>query len=144
MHVMQDESDSSLNEEIIMFSRKYNLMILYFTVCVFFCSILLSGCGTTYRYSYPGHKTFTEENIALLRVGMSSEQVLSIFGNPDEQYVGQFGADVGEKWNGRVWVYFTKLDPRLKHAKRYMKNVFVFHPTEGDIRLNHWEIEKEK
>jgi len=132
------------SKEINMLSKQGNLIILYFATCVVLCSIFLSGCGTTYRYTYPGHKTFIDENVALLHVGISSKQIQDIFGEPDEQYVGKFGADVGEEWNGRVWIYFTELDQRLKHVKRYKKNVFVFYPTEGDMKLNHWEIESLK
>lgn len=124
-----------------MLSKHNNLILIHSVVKFLLCSIFVSSCATTYRYTYPGHKTFTNENVVQLRVGMSPEEVSGIFGEPDEQYVGKFGADVGEEWNGKVWIYFTSLDTRLKHAKRYKKNVFVFYPTEGDMKLNHWEIE---
>lgn len=118
-------------------SRSIMLLSLY--CCL--CCLLLLACAVPYSYSYPGHKTFTHDNIELLRVGMSSSEILRIFGEPDEQYVSTFGADVGEEWSGRVWIYFTKLDTRLQYAKRYQKNMFVFYPSEGDMKLNHWEIE---
>jgi outer membrane protein assembly factor BamE (lipoprotein component of BamABCDE complex) len=108
---------------------------------ILLCGALFSGCATTYQYSYPGHKTFTHDNVALIRVGMSAEQVKSIFGEPDEQYTAPFGSDVGDEWNGRVWIYFTQRDPRLQHVKRYKKNVFVFYPPDGEMKLNHWDIE---
>ena len=106
------------------------------------CGVLFSGCPSAYRYSYPGNKTFTNQNIARLHVGMPSEDVKAIFGEPDEQYAAEFGADVGKKWNGKVWVYFTKLDRKLKYVKRYKKNIFVFYPAESNMKLNHWEIEE--
>ena len=105
-------------------------------------TLILSGCATTYRLSYPGHKTFTDVNVARLRVGMSAEEIRSIFGEPDEEYTAEFGSGVGNEWKGRVWIYFTRLDPKLMYAKRYKKNVFVFYPAEGNMRLNHWEIEE--
>ena len=125
-------------------SKYSKLMFSHSVVKFLLCGIFLSGCATTYRYVYPGHKTFTNENVGRVRVGMSSEEVLGIFGEPDEQYVTKFGSSVGEEWNGRVWIYFTTLDLRLMHAKRYKKNMFVFSPTEGDMKLNHWEIESLK
>lgn len=102
----------------------------------------LTGCAARYTYSYPGHKTFTHDNLSRIHVGMSSEEIRATFGEPDEQYVGEFGADTDTAWTGQVWIYFTELDKNLRYVKRYKKNVFVFYPAEGDMRLNHWEIEK--
>ena len=103
--------------------------------------VLLSGCASTYRYSYPGCKTFTDENVAQLRVGMSHAEVIALFGDPDEQYVSEYGTDVGEPWTGRALLYFTEVDRDLQYAKRYRKHLLVFFPSEGEMRLNHWELE---
>jgi len=112
-------------------------------VCILFSSAIISGCASTYRYTYPGHKTFTESNVAKLEVGMSAEEVQMLFGSPDEEYTGTFGADVGMEWTGNTWLYFTDVDKSLMYAKRYKKNIFVFHPPDGDMKLNHWEFEGE-
>ena len=100
------------------------------------------NCATTYKYVYPGHKTFIVDNVAKLKIGMTATEIRQIFGNPDEEYGANFGSNVGEEWKGRVWLYFTELDTSLKHAKRYKKNMFVFYPSSGDMRLNHWKIEE--
>ena len=112
--------------------------------CLVACLLLLvvlSSCASSYRYSHRGHSTFVEENIAQLHVGMLPEEVLALFGEPDEHYVSSFGADVGEPWSGSVWVYFIQRDARLSFARRYEKCVFVFHPPQGYMKLNHWELE---
>lgn len=105
--------------------------------------LVLTGCASTHRYSQPCHSTFIEENVTQLHVGMLPREVVTLFGEPDEQYVSSFGADVGEPWTGRVWVYFVRPDSRLMYARRYEKNVFVFHPPQGEMKLNHWELENQ-
>lgn len=119
--------------------RNRYITLLFLWSCI--CCVIFLRCAVPYSYSYPGHRTFTGDNIESLHVGMSYSEVSRIFGEPDEQYVSNFGADVGEEWLGRVWIYFVKLDRKLRYAKRYMKNTFVFYPSEGDMRLNHWAFE---
>lgn len=99
------------------------------------------ACATT-RYSYPGHKTFIEDNIEQIRVGMGAEELQSIFGEPDETFRASFGAAVGSEWEGEVWLYFTSIDPSYKYVKRYKKNTFVFVLSNGKLKLNHWELEQ--
>jgi len=115
-------------------------IILMLSLAVVLAS--LAGCAARSGYSYPGCDSFTDENVSALHVGMSHEDVIAVFGTPDEQYVSEFGADVGDPWTGRALVYFTELDTSLEHVKRYKKNVLVFHPSEGDMKLNHWELEQ--
>lgn len=103
--------------------------------------VLLAGCAPAYRYSHSECRTFTDENVAQLRVGMSHAEVIALFGDPDEQYVSEYGADVGEPWTGRALIYFTNVDKDLEYAKRYRKNLLVFFPSEGEMTLNHWELE---
>ncbi|MFH1689540.1 MAG: hypothetical protein ABIE42_04800 [Candidatus Eisenbacteria bacterium] len=115
--------------------------ITFMALCLV-AALVLGGCATTYKYSYPGCKAFTDENVGQLRVGMPYADAVALFGDPDEQYVSEFGADAGEPWTGRALVYFTELDKELKYAKRYKKNVLMFHPSEGEMKLNHWELEQ--
>lgn len=105
-------------------------------------ALCVLGCASTANLTYPGHKTFTEENASQLEVGMSPGEVRGIFGEPDEELEMDFGEDVGEPWTGYVWVYFTEVDRRLKYAKRYKKSLFVFYPPGKDMRLNHWVLEE--
>lgn len=103
---------------------------------------VVQGCAVPYTYSYPGHTTFTVDNTNRLHTGMGSNEVRAIFGTPDKTYDAPFGENVGEPWTGRVWLYFTKVDPKFTHVKRYKKNLFVFYPPGDQMKLNHWVIEK--
>jgi hypothetical protein len=125
-----------------MLSYRYRCVRAFALAWTLLAIVALAGCATTYRYKYPGHKTFTASNLARLKIGMGAEEVRLLLGDPDEQYVGEFGTDTGEEWNGMVWVYFTELDKSLMYAKRYKKNILVFYPPDGDMKLNHWELEE--
>lgn len=101
--------------------------------------VLQQGCTT---HTYPGHTTFTVDNINQLRTGMSPDEVRAIFGSPDKVYDASFGKNVGEPWPGRVWLYFTKVDPKFRHVERYKKNLLIFYLLGEQMRLNHWVIEE--
>ena len=73
---------------------------------------------------------------------MNPAEVQAIFGSPDKTYDASFGKDVGEPWTGRVWLYFTKVDPNFMHVKRYKKNLLVFYLPGDQMKLNHWVFEK--
>ncbi len=126
----------SLRRDLISDQRKpFVLAAVVSLACI------LSGCATTYTYSCPGHESFVDENVSQLHVGMDSADVFEIFGQPDEELDARFGADVGDEWTGRVWIYFTERDKEYKYAIRYKKNVFVFHPVDGQLLLNNWKFE---
>ena len=121
------------------FSNRFPVIILIVIGSMFF----LYSCAVPYEYpSYRGHKTFIQTNISQLRVGMTTDQCLAIFGPPDKTYDATFGENVGEVWTGHVWLYFTERDPLFKQVKRYKKNLFVFYMSDGQKLLNHWTIEK--
>ena len=72
-------------------------------------------------------------------LGMSSEEVRSILGNPDAEFDSEFGheSENGE-WTGRVWLYFGPLDSRYRFVKRRFKDTYVFYPPDEEMQLNHW------
>ena len=105
-------------------------------------SVFQQGCAASHTYSYVGHTTFTTDNVNRIHTGMSPNEVQAIFGSPDKIYDASFGKNVGEAWTGRVWLYFTKVDPNFMHVKRYKKNLLVFYPPGDRMRLNHWVIEE--
>ena len=96
------------------------------------------GCASSAPYMYPGHKSLTPDTAAQLRVGMSPTEIKELFGAPDQEYEMKFGADVGNEWKGYVWIYFTEVDKRLKHVRRYKKFMLVFYPPGPNMMLNHW------
>ena len=105
-------------------------------------SVFQQGCAVPHTYSYVGHTTFTVGNVDRIHTGMSPNEVRVMFGSPDKTYDASFGKNVGEPWTGRVWLYFTKVDPKFIYVKRYKKNLLVFYPPGEQMRLNHWVIEE--
>ena len=122
------------------FMRTNQYLVLLLVVVGF--TIIQQGCTTSYTYSYPGRSTFTIDNVDRLYTGMSSDEVQAIFGFPDKTYDVSFGKNIGQPWTGRVWLYFTKVDPKFRYVKRYKKNMLVFYPPGEQMRLNHWVIEE--
>ena len=104
--------------------------------------VFQQGCAVPHTYSYGGHTTFTMGNVNRLHTGMSPAEIRTIFGSPDKIYDASFGKNVGEPWTGRVWLYFTQVDRKFRYVKRYKKNLLIFYPPGGQMRLNHWVIEE--
>ena len=105
-------------------------------------SVYQQGCTLPHTYSYVGNNTFTIDNVNRLHTGMSPNAIRAIFGAPDKIYDASFGKNVGEPWNGRVWLYFTRADRKFIYVKRYKKNLLVFYPPGEGMKLNHWVIEE--
>lgn len=122
------------------FMRDNQYLVLILIVVGF--TVLQQGCATPYTYSYPERTTFTIDNVNRLYTGMSPDAVRAIFGSPDKTYDASFGKNVGKPWTGRVWLYFTKVDPKFIYVKRYRKNLLVFYPPGEQMRLNHWVVEE--
>jgi hypothetical protein len=105
---------------------------------IFAHEVLVAGCAPNLC---PGHKTFTQSNLGTVRVGMSSDDLRALLGEPDEEYDATFGGSVGEEWTGHVWLYFNGRDERLKYVARCKKSMFVFSSVGDQLRLNHWSVE---
>ena len=116
-------------------TRRARLVFLVILVTLVAVAIGTLGCATA-------HKTPSDAGQVPLHTGMTAEQVRAMYGSPDREYDATFGEDIGEPWTGRVWLYFTKQDPAFKYVKRYKKNVFVFYPASGSMKLNNWNIEE--
>jgi hypothetical protein len=106
---------------------------------------LVTGCGTMEPWQFglgpQKHPAFTEDNVAKLTVGMSTAEVLALFGAPDQQEVRRFGDKTASgPWSGRVYIYrMGKRDPEYETLTRELKNELVF--CHGEATLNHWQIE---
>ena len=63
-------------------------------------SLLLTGCVTT------STTTFTDEQVLSIKEGMTSDEVLALFGAPDDVEVSTCGGRMGiPVWNCTVWRY---------------------------------------
>ena len=115
---------------------------IVFTLATLVLASMILDCAPTSKRYYPAYYAFSEANKKRLHVGMTAKEAQSIFGKPDVVYDAVFGQDVGESWQGRVWLYFTRPDPSLKYVVRYEKNMLVFYPPGDHMRLNYWQIEE--
>jgi hypothetical protein len=82
--------------------------------------LLLSGCSAS---------KFTSDNILKLKIGMTSTEVIEIFGKPIKTEANTCGAGVGKPWTCISW-YYGEYRPRF---------VFV-QEIDGVLYLNSWEM----
>ena len=80
--------------------------------------LLLSSC-----YSLK----FTSDNVMKLRVGMTSDEVIEIFGKPMSTKATTCGTSTGDPWGCILWYYGE------------YKPYFIFSEIGGVLFLNSWE-----
>lgn len=91
----------------------------------------LNGCATSFRQE--NITNFTQENILKLRPGMSSEEVIAIFGMPIKTEAATCGQAFGKPWLCITW-YYDRTD--FLYAKR-----LTFHEGENQrLYLNSWQM----
>ena len=66
--------------------------------------VLVACCVscTVYRVQHPD---FVRANVALLRPGMTPEEVRDLFGDPDDERVMECGSESPDPWQCLVWTY---------------------------------------
>lgn len=97
----------------------------------------LSGCvspggGLSVTSALP--RTFTTENILKIRQGMSSDEILSMFGPPKNVSSSICGGLVGEKWRCTTWEYGDF---------PYDRASFTFNDDNGSLLLNSFDIHRD-
>ncbi len=105
--------------------------ILIVALCV-----ISSGCGPTrvknlYDYRKQG---FTRDNVAKIRNGMTNNEVLGLFGEPDHSKGAICGSSTTASWQCIVYVYENGLEGREKKS-----NEFSF-AINQPLLLKSWEI----
>lgn len=101
---------------------------------------LLSGCSSSWQptvYSPPtpsrAHPSFTKDKVLQLKVGLTTHEVIRMFGQPDGTKLTTYGQDTEDgAWSG------------LKYSYRmggYKVNYLVFNLGFDPPHLNHWDIE---
>lgn len=78
--------------------------------------------------------TFTTENILKVHQGMSSDEILSLFGEPKSVRSAICGGSTSRTWRCTTWEYG---DPPYDNAK------FTFSGEHGSYRLNDFDIERD-
>ncbi|ODZ33069.1 hypothetical protein BBM38_15620 [Vibrio parahaemolyticus] len=88
---------------------------------VLLATISLSGCST-----------FTTEQMMSVHSGMSSDEILTMFGKPDSVRSGVCGGATGNPWNCTTWKYENLIDSAT----------FMFSGEHGELRLNNFDFNK--
>lgn len=90
----------------------------------------LAGCDTAPLLP----SKFTMENIERLRVGMTSEEVKTLFGNPSEIDRRTCGTSTEAPWNCEMWSY---------KKPNYKTDRMTFQVL-GDMKLlNNWSVSRD-
>lgn len=90
--------------------------------------MFITGCAIT-------PSPFNETNIDKLRIGMSSTEVRTIFGSPNEVSTGVCGsATASGAWVCETWKY--------RISGSYQSNSFVFSVKDDVKLLNSWNVKR--
>jgi hypothetical protein len=94
-------------------------------------SLLLASCETLSTSTLPS--SFTTENIMKVEQGMSSDEILAMFGEPKNIRAAVCGKSP-DQWTCTTWEYG---DPIYGHAS------FTFSGERGSYRLNNYDVKSE-
>jgi len=101
------------------FRKSFSKINLLITVSIF-SLLLLSSCYST---------RFTSDNVMKLKVGMTSFEVLTIFGKPMKTSATTCGSSSNNPWSCIIWYYGD------------YKPMFIFQQGEnGVLYLNSWNM----
>ena len=103
--------------------REAKLIIAVTIISLF----LLSSCYPT-QYASSSSK-FTTDNILKLKVGMSSNEVIAIFGKPIKTSGSTCGGAVGKPWTCITWFYGD-----------YTPSLTFQQEQDGILYLNSWNM----
>jgi len=86
-----------------MISRKPNKKILFHSliIVIFIISLAIWGCPITAQ----SFSKFTQRNIIKLKIRMTSEEVIQIFGYPLRTSASTCGQALGKPWKCISWYY---------------------------------------
>lgn len=93
----------------------------------FLIQITLFSCVTTSKVD--SNVGFTSENIIKIKKGMTSFEIIQLFGNPVGTETTLMGAETSKPWQAIEWHY--------DKSNRY-KRVFAFQEINGTLYLQAW------
>ena len=96
-------------------------------------AVTLGGCETLSIESAPLPNVFTPEKVMSVHQGMSSSEVLTMFGSPRNVRQAVCGASTGREWNCTTWEY---------GEFPYDRASFTFGADGGFLVLNNFEVHK--
>lgn len=97
-----------------------------------FLTLLLSSCESVNLSTLPA--SFSTENIMQVHQGMSSDEILELFGPPKSIRSAICGSATNNPWSCTTWEY---------GEFPYDEASFTFSGTQGSYILNNFEIDRD-
>lgn len=93
---------------------------------------LISACATTQFSNLP--TSFNNENILKIKQGMSSKEILSMFGPPKNVAQAVCGSETGKTWTCTTWEY---------GKFPYDRASFTFGGDAPNLFLNNFKVDRD-
>lgn len=90
-----------------------------------------AGCATVSRVGRR-HPEFTADRVLGLSVGLTTDEVIALFGRPDRPQATTCGSKSGSPWQCLIWEY---------DFGSYKTNRLYFSMDFSPPRLNNWDID---
>ena len=87
------------------------------------------------------HPAFTADRVLGLKVGMTSDSVVSLFGRPDRTQVMTCGTQTPKPWQCLIWEYDMGKNSRGRYQYSSNTNRLTFSVEFSPPRLNSWTID---
>ena len=101
--------------------------------------LLQVGCATAGMSAH--HPTFTGDRVLGLKVGMTTDSIVSLFGRPDRTQVMTCGSQTPSPWQCLIWEYDMGPHPRGRYQYSSNTNRLTFSAEFSPPRLNNWTID---
>jgi len=104
-------------------------------IAIFVLCFIILSCSATYYTPPPRkHPGFMQDNVLKLKQGMTTNEVISLFGKPDMTSVHTYGHQTHSgEWQGLEYTYVFNY---------IVSNRLVFSLAYDPPLLNHWDIVK--
>jgi len=96
------------------------------TLLMIMALFVLSGCATL-------PETFTTKNVMKIHQGMSSDEIVKMFGYPKNIDISVCGK-IPNQWNCTTWEYGDRV---------YENARFVFQGDEGNLVVNNFRVDRD-
>jgi hypothetical protein len=97
------------------------------------------GCATAALRAH--HPAFTADRVLGLKVGITADSVVSLFGRPDRTQAMTCGSQTSSPWQCLIWEYDMGPHPRGRYQHSNNTNSFTFSAESNPPRLNNWNID---
>jgi len=105
--------------------------------------VFVAGCATASVSTFQSarHADFTADRVLALKVGMSADSIVSLFGPPDRTRALTCGTKTASPWPCLIWEYDMGPDPKYSNPYITKTNSLTFSTESAPARLNDWTID---